>query len=136
MRFSRWPSAVLLAYCVCLQVGCSGGGGSQGHSVPPNPVPTLSGLSPNFANAVCALLTVTASRRQLYFDVSNRVEGGGAGHDLCVGYFADRADSALRSNCGEYGKCDGGESGARRRNVCGPDLRSQSAQHIRGPARC
>jgi hypothetical protein len=60
MRFLRWPSIVLLAYCVCLQVGC-GGGGSQGHSVPPNPVPTLSGLSPNSASAGSALLTVTAS---------------------------------------------------------------------------
>lgn len=61
MRFSRWPSIVLLAYCVCLQFGCSGGGRSQGHSVPPNPVPTQSGLSPNSSNAGCALLTVTAS---------------------------------------------------------------------------
>jgi hypothetical protein len=54
--------SLLLSILLFFGVGCGGGAGSQGgSSTPPNSLPTLSGVSPNSANAGSAALTITAS---------------------------------------------------------------------------
>ena len=60
MRLLRWQCFFLLSCCLCLEPGCGGGGGS-GSSAPQNPVPGLSSVSPNSADAGSAALTITAS---------------------------------------------------------------------------
>jgi len=76
MRLLRWQCFFLLAYCLCLGLGCGGGGGSSS-SAPQNPVPGLSGVSPNSANAGSAALTITASGSD--FISASVIEWNGAG---------------------------------------------------------
>jgi hypothetical protein len=57
-----WKRIFFLLPVLSFAVGCGGGGGSQGGSPPPhNPMPTLSGVTPNSAIAGSAALTLTAS---------------------------------------------------------------------------
>lgn len=62
IRPVRWKCLFFLSLLFCLELGCGGGGGSQGSSSDPqNPAPTLSGISPNSAAEGSAALTLTAS---------------------------------------------------------------------------
>jgi hypothetical protein len=62
---ASWKHLFFVPLVLCLVVGCGGGGGSNGgggsSQTPQNPVPTVSGLTPNSATAGSAALTVTAS---------------------------------------------------------------------------
>jgi hypothetical protein len=62
---ASWKDLFFLPLVLWLLAGCSGGGGSNGGGgspqTPQNPVPTVSGLTPNSATAGSAALTVTAS---------------------------------------------------------------------------
>jgi hypothetical protein len=54
-----WKQLFLTVFCLSLTFGCGGGGGSQVNSG--NPVPALTGVSPNTAIAGAAALPVTVS---------------------------------------------------------------------------
>jgi sugar lactone lactonase YvrE len=59
---ARCEFVSLLCLLLFLGVGCGGSGGSQGgSSTPPNPLPSLSGVSPNSASTGSAALTIAAS---------------------------------------------------------------------------
>lgn len=61
-RPMHWKCLCILSLLLCFGVGCGGGGGSSiGSSEVQNPVPTLTGVTPNAATAGSAALTVTAS---------------------------------------------------------------------------
>jgi hypothetical protein len=59
---ARCELVSLLCLLLFFGVGCGGSGGSQGgSSTPPNPLPSLSGVSPNSASTGSSALTITAS---------------------------------------------------------------------------
>jgi hypothetical protein len=60
-RLLRYACICVLCFYLCIGLGCGGGSGSQSGSVPQNPTPVLSGVTPNSATYGTTALTVTVS---------------------------------------------------------------------------
>jgi hypothetical protein len=61
MRLLRGNYLFSLSFLLCLGLGCGGSGGSKNGTSSQNPVPTLTGVTPNSATAGSSALTLTVT---------------------------------------------------------------------------